>query len=77
MNKKGFILSDALVNVLIVSLLCALCFSIFRLIDKNEEVYNCYLETSNEKYDTLFGSLEICEICVVEETEESFLPEPY
>lgn len=72
MNEKGFLLTDALISVLTVSLLCVLCFSIYRLIDNYDEGLDEYIEESNEQYDYLFGGIESCERCVVEETKELY-----
>ena len=74
MNKKGFMLLDALLSLVIVTLLCLLCFSIYRVIDNNEEVLDEYYLRNNEKYDALFGSLGDCIPCVSQ--EDTSTPEP-
>ena len=67
-------LLDALLSLVIVTLLCLLCFSIYRVIDNNEEVLDEYYLRNNEKYDSLFGSLGDCIPCVTQ--EDTSTPEP-
>lgn len=73
MNNKGFLLIDALVNTLIVSLMCLLCLITYRLLDNYDKGYEEYVENSNEKYDLLYSSLSDCEKCIMEESEEEWL----
>lgn len=77
MNNKGFLLLDSLVNVLVVSLLCLLCFSIYKAVDNYESGYLNYIEKSNEDYDYFYNSLGICEKCIVEEETDLSKQEPY
>lgn len=72
MNNKGFLLIDALVNTLIVSLLCLLCLITYKSIENYDKVYSEYLKNSNEKYDTLYNSLGDCVKCVEEQEEEAW-----
>ena len=60
-------LLDAMLCLVIVSLLCLMCFSIYRVIDNNEEVLDEYYVRNNEKYDALFNSLGDCIPCLSEE----------
>lgn len=73
MNNKGFLLIDALVNTLIVSLMCLLCLITYRSLDNYDKGYEEYVENSNEKYDLLYSSLSDCEKCIMEESEEEWL----
>ncbi|MDO4500250.1 MAG: hypothetical protein Q4B60_03135 [Erysipelotrichaceae bacterium] len=72
--NKGFILSDALINVLIVSSLCLLTMSIYRGVNNFDEGFIKYQERINEKYELLHNSLAECKRCLIE--EEVFPLEP-
>ena len=74
MNKKGFMLLDALLSVTVVTLLALMCFSIYRVIDNNERVMDSYYEKNNESYELLFGGISDCQICTIQ--EDSFIQEP-
>ncbi len=63
MNKKGFLLADALVNVLIVSALSILCLLIYKAFDNYENAYDVYLDRTNIEYEYLFNELEDCVKC--------------
>lgn len=69
MNKKGFLLIDSLLTVFIVSSICLLCFSIYKLIGKYEEGYMNYQSISNDEYENIFNNLPICEVCIVDESD--------
>lgn len=70
MNNKGFLLLDSLVNILIVSLLCVLCFAIYKAVDNYDEGYLNYLNNSNQDYEYLYNNLGECEKCIVVEEED-------
>lgn len=70
MNNKGFLLIDALVNTLIVSLMCLLCLMIFHNLNNYDEGLSEYIDRSNEKYDLLYSSLSECEKCDIKESED-------
>ena len=72
MNRKGFMLLDALINVLVTSVICILCLSIYQAIDNYDEGYKEYIEQSNERYDYLFQGLEECIKCQLNQEEELF-----
>lgn len=65
MNNKGFLLSDALINVLVISLLSILCISAFRMVNSFEDGYLEYIEENNEKYEYLYESISECEPCQI------------
>ena len=72
MNSKGFLLTDSLINILIVTLISLLTFMTFKMINNNEYAYEIYSNNTNEKYMELFNSLEEC-ICQI---EDSLIQEP-
>lgn len=76
MNKKGFLLIDALVNTLIVSLMCLLCLLIYHNLNNYEDGFVDYIEQSNEKYDYLYSNIGECVKCEVIESEETQWLEP-
>ncbi len=65
MNNKGFLLSDALINVLVISLLSILCISAFRMVNSFEDGYLEYIEENNEKYEYLYEGISGCEPCQI------------
>ena len=68
-SKKGFLLVDALITVFITSLLCVTCYSTYDLIVNYEDGYISYQEDSNEKLESIYNSLFICEECKVNESD--------
>ena len=74
MNKKGFILIDSLINVLIVTLLSFLCLYVYRALDNYEKGHEEYLERSNERYDEVFYRQEVCVRCVPKEDPSTSEP---
>lgn len=69
MNKKGFLLIDSLISVLIVCNLTLLCFSIYQSIIKDHKVYENYVENDNVFYKDLYMNLEYCEGCSLNESD--------
>lgn len=66
-SDRGFFLLDSLLSIFIVSVICILCFTIYNLIEKYEEGYFSYQETSNERIESILNSLEECEGCLEDE----------
>ena len=64
MNNRGFLLADALINVFVVSLLCLLCFSLYRLMGNDEEIFEAYVERTNERYEMMNMKIETCVPCI-------------
>ena len=69
MNEKGFLLVDSLICALICFSICILCASIWKIIDKDEDVFDSYVEQENEYYERLFSALEECEVCTADESD--------
>lgn len=67
MNNKGFLLSDALINVIVISLLSILCISTFKMLNNFEDGYLEYTKENNEKYDYLYESISECVPCQITE----------
>ncbi len=65
MNNKGFLLTDALVNVLVVTLLSILCISTFKMVDNFKIGYLDYIKQSNEKYEYLYSQISECLPCQI------------
>ena len=63
MNNKGFLLIDALICMIIVSLLSVLVFSSYQTIYKQEDIYDEYLKRSNEEYEIIYRGLSDCISC--------------
>ena len=70
MNNRGFLLGDALINVFVVSLLCLLCFSIYRAIGNDEEIFQAYIERTNERYERMYSDMENCVPCVMPKEDQ-------
>lgn len=60
MNKKGFLLVDALINCLIVASLSVLCIGVFMQFDNYYKAYKKYNEQLNEKLEILFKDCNTC-----------------
>ncbi len=69
LSNKGFLLIDALLSVFIVSCVCILCFSIFRIIDNYEKGFTEYQKNSNRHYEMIFQDLPECEGCAFDESD--------
>ena len=67
MNNKGFLLSDALINVIVISLLSILCISTFKMLNNFEDGYLEYTKENNEKYESLYESISECIPCQITE----------
>lgn len=65
MNNKGFLLVDALVNVIIVTSIAILCIAMFKQFDNYYDGYKNYIDESNEKYEYLFIRNSECETCQI------------
>lgn len=74
MNKKGFLLVDALITIFIVSAMSLLCVAVFKSINEYEEGYLSYKEETNAKLQNLYNSLGVCEKCVIEEDSPALEP---
>ena len=69
MNKRGFLLIDSIINVFIVSLMCALCLGIYQAIVTYENGYISYQTNSNERLITIFNMICECEACIIDESD--------
>lgn len=67
MNKKGFLLVDALVNIIIVTSLGLLCIAMFKQFDNYYKYFDEYVLNSNENYDYLFLKNSECDICQIKD----------
>lgn len=65
MNKKGFLLVDALINIIIVSSVALLSIAIFKQLDNYYIAFEEYINSSNEQYDYLFLRNSECDACQV------------
>lgn len=67
MNKKGFLLIDSLVSVVIVVSICLLCASTYQNINNYYDGYDLYKEKIKEEYENVYSLLGECEKCIIEE----------
>lgn len=68
MNKKGFLLTDSLISVVVISAMAIFCISLFSAYSNYQTGYENYLEETNDRYKEIFWELEQCEKCqIVEE----------
>ena len=68
-NKKGFILLDSLVTVLITCTICLLCYSIFRAIEIYDAGVINYRLQSNEEIENIYNHIPDCEACILDELD--------
>ncbi len=68
MNKKAFVFADALVIVLVTLVLSSLCLSLFKLLDRQEEVYEDYRIQQSQNYEEFYNYQKRCLGCQIEET---------
>lgn len=66
-NKRGFILLDSLVTVLITCAICLLCFSIFNVIETYNAGTKNYRLQSNEEIEDIYNNIPNCEACILDE----------
>lgn len=69
LNKKGFILLDSLICVLITSLLCVTCYSLFLSANNYDDGYIEYIDKSNSNIEQIFNEINECEACTVHESD--------
>lgn len=69
MNKRGFLLLDALLNVFIVSIIVSLCLYVYEAINYAQSGFNDYLTNENDSYEQIFNSLSECEACLINESD--------
>lgn len=62
-------MADALVCVVVVILICEICFNVCMLIDKHEVGMMEYLDRQNEAFQRIFLELGECMPCRLEEDE--------
>lgn len=67
MNKRGFILLDALVGVFIVCILSSITINVFFSYKNYKEGYANYKEDINERYEDIFRIQKGCERCLIED----------
>lgn len=70
MNKKGFLLVDSLICIIIVSLLSCLCMYTYTQINNFNDGYKLYYENNTDKYKDLYKGLGECVKCQIEEEGE-------
>ena len=67
MNKKGFLLLDSLVSVVIVVSLSLLCVSTYQNVSNYYDGYHTYKNRLKEEYENIYSMLGECEKCIIEE----------
>lgn len=65
MNKKGFLLLDALIVTIIISIISVLCANVFQIYEKYNETLNTYYQNSNGKMIQIFNEVNTCEGCKI------------
>lgn len=69
LNKKGFLLVDSIICVLIVTLIAELCFSTYKTIINDENTFDNYVHKQNNYYEYIFDNLDECEACHINEPD--------
>ena len=73
MNKKGFLLLDSLVCVVIVVSLCTFVLGTYQNIHSYYDGYDKYQREIAESYSEIYDKLYECEKCEIEEEDSSNL----
>jgi len=66
MSRKGFVLLDTLICVIIIYETCNMVFMIYQSIDAYQKGYVNYQENSNSNLVYYFNSLYECEGCNID-----------
>ena len=74
MNRKGFLLVDSLISVVITVCLSLLCACLFKAIDNFNEGYDLYQEEMANEYENIYEYLGECEKCQIEEDSSQVEP---
>lgn len=69
MNKKGVLLLDSLISLIVVSCLAILSLCIFTSINNYSDGYDNYQKRISEKYENIYANLAVCEKCQIEEED--------
>lgn len=69
LNRKGFLLSDGLLCVVIAVMICKVCFDSYYLFLKHEEGRSAYHERLMEKLEAIYAEMVKCEPCVIEDEQ--------
>lgn len=69
MNKKGYMLIDALIAVVITANMCFLCFSIYQAISSDERTNERFEQQEQAFYFSLFNEYPDCEVCEIDESD--------
>ncbi len=64
-NKKAFLLSDALICIVIISALSVLVLSVYSLLDSQQDSYRSYEQYMNSFLDDLYSGTYFCEACIL------------
>ena len=67
MNKKAFLLSDSLITITILLAMTSLIFTLYTIINNQEQGYKNYIDRTNTKLDNIFSINNICEACILNE----------
>ena len=68
-NRRGFLLADSLITILVVCLSCILCFSTYEMMKHHESGYEEYLQRSNREIESILLEIGQCEGCAIENDE--------
>lgn len=71
MNKKGILLLDSLISLIVVSCLAILSLCLFTSINNYSNGYDDYQVRICEKYEDIYSNLAVCEKCQIEEEDLS------
>ena len=78
MNKKGFILLDAVLSLFIVTFITTVTINVYQNYKGQKDSYDTYQSEIADRYLEIYEELGECEKCVIEdESEDSSLSEPF
>ena len=68
-NRKGFLLVDALITVFVTSLVCIMCYAIYRSMLNYENGYDEYQIKINDDLLDIYQNVYECEACIIDESD--------
>lgn len=67
LKNKGFLLSDAMIGLYIISFVILLVVSSTQVTFHNKGITNEHIQNNNESFHTMLDTLQVEEICIEED----------
>lgn len=69
-DKQGFLLEEAMISVVLCTIVCLITCAVLNLHLKKEENMRMLEEEINQSWEELFAEFHECQACPVEEMQE-------